>query len=68
MLLVSVLEHVLQITFEAMSKQESSYNLLNLYDFEPPLVEVNLDVVSRPVTSIKTLYKNTRTVSFEYSP
>ena len=49
MLLVSVSEHVLEVPLELDPEEEASRDLLDLDDLLPPLVKVDLDVVSRPI-------------------
>jgi hypothetical protein len=55
MLLIGVPEHVLEILLELAPKEETSCDFLNLDDLLPSLIKIDLDVVSRSVTSIKTL-------------
>ena len=67
MLLIRVLEHIFQISLQFDPKQEASGNLLDLNDFLTSFIEINLDIVTRSVTPIQALNKNTRTISFENS-
>lgn len=68
MLLVSVPEHVLEIPLELASQKKTSSDLLNLDDLLPPLIKVNLDIVPRSITSVKTLDEYTRRISLKDSP
>lgn len=67
MLLISVLKHIFQISLQFDPKQEASGNLLDLDDFLTSFIEINLDIVTRSVTSIQTLDENTWTIPFENS-
>ena len=51
-LLISVPEHVLKILLKLAPEKETSGDFLDLNNLLPSLIEVNLDVVSRSVTSI----------------
>ena len=68
MLLIGVPEHVLEILLELAPKEETSCDFLNLDDLLPSLIKIDLDVVSRSVTSIKTLDEHTWRISLEDSP
>ena len=67
-LLIGIPEHVLKILLKLAPKKETSGNLLDLYNLLPPLIEVDLDIVSRSVTSIQTLDEHTRRIPLEDSP
>lgn len=66
-LLIGVLKHVFQISLQFDPKQEASGYLLDLDDFLTSFIEIDLDIVSRSVTSIQALYENTWTIPFENS-
>lgn len=67
MLLIGILKHILQISLQFYPEQPASSNLLNLDDFLTSFIEVDLDIVSRSVTSIQALNENTWTVPLENS-
>ena len=67
MLLIGVHQHVSEVFLEFESQQEPSSNLLNLNDFVPSFVEVDLDVITGAISSIKTLDQNAGRVSFKDS-
>ena len=66
-LFVRVPKHILKISLQLAPEKEPSSNFLDFYDFLSPLIEVYLDVVSRPITSVETLYEYTRRISLKNS-
>jgi len=68
MFFVRISQHVFQILLQLEPEQETSSNLLNFNNLLSSFVEVDLDIIPGSVTSIQTLYENTRTVSLEDSP
>lgn len=68
MLFIGVSEHVFEVLLQLESQKETTSYLLNFHDLLPSLIEVNLDIVSGPVSSIETLNQNNWTVSLKYSP
>ena len=67
-LFIGVAEHVFEVLLQLESQKETTSYLLNFHDLLPSLIEVNLDIVSGPVSTIETLNQNTWTVSLKYSP
>lgn len=66
-LLVGVPKHVLKIPLKLAPEKEPSSNFLDFYDLLSPLIEVYLDVVSRPISSVETLDEYTRRIPLKNS-
>lgn len=64
-LFVTVAQHVLQIFLQLQSQQVATGNLLDFYDLQSSLVEIDFDEVSGSIATVQTLNENTWTVLFE---